>query len=231
MNFNPQLIYDFYYTSFLFHEASTNEKTKSSIYAITRNIAENYFSLYKPIIVDQIKKYVKRDRVDKDFPKNEDLNSASLERLNELMNKTFRSDMHRRNNVWNFLTKHIAKLEEIYKNQAETTKIIFEIDRVNNTTHNTVELIFSKFNNYRELQKAFDTCHKVKHYKELEQYTSDSAKNILSKSIVADVQTDKQSINDTRDRMFGGGNFFEPSYVNESKFIKTYKTLLIEIKG
>jgi hypothetical protein len=67
------------------------------------------------------------------------------------MRQTYRSDMKRRNDVWNNITEHLKGLAA-----RSPRDIIFRIDRLNNAIHNTNELLFSKFKNAGELMDAFE---------------------------------------------------------------------------
>ena len=74
------------------------------------------------------------------------------------MRKTYRSDMKRRNDRWEYLTENLAELQKT----SETSKIMFYIDRINNAIHNTQESIMSKFRHGYILIYALNDCHSLK---------------------------------------------------------------------
>ena len=123
-----------------------------------------YVSMFRVILAEQIAKYVQRNRIDTDFPKQVNLKTATPEMLHQLMNKTFRSDMSRRNDVWNMIADYTAKL-----NAATLPKDIFiYIDRLNNCVHNTNTSVMDKLSNYPELKRAFDNVHNIQNVSYLE---------------------------------------------------------------
>jgi hypothetical protein len=156
----PTTLYNFYHIATL----ESQGRLKSD-YA--QGVVKEYLDIYKRRYVDaftkmveeQIAKYIGRRRTDPGITM-ETLEAAKGDpaALDGLMQKTFRSDMKRRNDVWNFVTEYLRGLHE-----AKSTKdIIFFIDRLNNAVHNTNELLFSKFRNAGDLLETFDTIHRAR---------------------------------------------------------------------
>ena len=119
-----------------------------------------YVKLFKKLVIDQIIKYIQQGRIDPDFPQNvvQKLGMMSAKELWELMSKTFRSDMKRRNDAWNMCADFLTHLEF-----ATSPKDIFVyINQLNNIIHNSGGKILDKFPNYySELRKAFDLVDKT----------------------------------------------------------------------
>lgn len=150
----PRTLYNFYHLATL--ESQGRIKSEYG-----QGLMKEYLDIYKqryldtigPLVADQIRKYIGRGRVDE--PVTEEALEAAVndpEKLDELMRQTYRSDMKRRNDVWNNITEHLKGLEA-----ARTPRdIIFRIDRLNNAIHNTNELLFSKFSNAADLMDAFE---------------------------------------------------------------------------
>ena len=152
----PRTLYNLYYIA--------TEPEPTSEYG--REITNEYIDKYKRLYVDvfsnlvrqQIQKYIGRGRVDSNVTKKSLDKADTPAMLDELMRGTYRSDMRRRNDVWNLVTEHLKNLS-----LAKTKKDkIFYMDRLNNSIHNTQELLFSKFSNYRQLQEAFDSIHNAR---------------------------------------------------------------------
>jgi hypothetical protein len=200
----PQMIYNFYYIYFKFQQ---NPKVSKIILDYIKEIQNIYLTQFKGLIINQIKKYIGRRRIDTDFPVDIKLDNESLEMLDKLMKKSFRSDMQRRNNVWNQLTEFLAKLDKA----KDIKDILFFIDRVNNCVHNTKEITLIKFINGYELLDAFDFAHKS---------TPEQLKDKVEMEIRNQFYEEKSDI---RSRLFGAGNYSTPSY--ESKLAEIREVL------
>lgn len=128
-------------------------------------LKERYLIIFDNLLYTQIAKYINRKRHDSEVSTKE-LNRAKetsdnklkFELYNSLMNKTYRSDMKRRNDVWNLITKYCLELS----NSSSVKSIFFYIDRLNNCVHNTKEIILVKFPNGHALLGAFDKIHNIK---------------------------------------------------------------------
>jgi len=164
--FNDNLIYTFYYL--VYYWQTTHEK-KSEVLFELNDIKDIYLGAFKQVIINQLIKYYDRRRLDSDsYTLNDLKTSTSYATLDTYMNATYRSDMKRRNTVWNNLTSYLAELEKA----GSIDLIIFYIDRINNVCHNTGTSILDKFDNYRSLISAFDECHNAKNPKQFKHKTS-----------------------------------------------------------
>lgn len=150
----PKTLYNFYHLATLESQGRIKSEYGQGLMREYLNIyKQRYLETLAPLVSDQIKKYIGRGRVDEPVTE-ESLNAAANDpvALDELMRQTYRSDMRRRNDVWNNITEHLRGLAA-----AGTARdIIFRIDRLNNAIHNTNELLFSKFKNAGELMDAFE---------------------------------------------------------------------------
>lgn len=157
-------IYNFYYLWYISgtipQAVSTNygrEVVRNYLY----NLRKKYVSLFKNILANQIEKYISLGRIDPTFPKNiiNSLKNMSSGDLQKLMAKTFRTDLHRRNDVWNMVADFVNKLE----NSNSINDIFLYINQLNNSVHNTGTKIMNKFSNFdTELKPAFDMVDRIK---------------------------------------------------------------------
>lgn len=154
---NPSVadIYNFYYLNTLYVNGQAKGDYAKFIMDETVNRVKNrYVRIFSDLLKEQLVKYIKRKRVDSHVTQ-EKIDNASPYELWELMQGTYRSDMKRRNDVWNLLGEYNYKLSSA---QSLKDKFFF-IDRINNCVHNTSELMFSKFSNASELLRAFEEVH------------------------------------------------------------------------
>lgn len=124
-------------------------------------LKDKYLKLFKYLLLKQISKYVSRKRVDPDFDASMLKPDASAHDLKVMMAKTFRSDMQRRNTVWNAVADYTDGLEHA----TSPAQIFVNINGLNNAVHNTGGKILldpMKISNFSELRKAFETADKVK---------------------------------------------------------------------
>lgn len=155
----PETLYKFYYNYRSFLDKLIPVPVEEA-----KTIRELYLTDFKPIVVNQLKKYVSRGRIDDKFYDYYDkkeyydpIQSMNYDKINNAMNHTYRSDMTRRNDNWNLLTHYLSALES----NTDTKRIMFLIDRINNCVHNVrledkYESILAKFPNGRELLRAYD---------------------------------------------------------------------------
>jgi len=148
----PEDIYNFYLTSYYIDRLKKPIKNKPNIVNFLKDLKQSYITNLKPIIVNQILKYIKRGRIDDDLTKVS--KSDSLEVLLDKMKKTYRSDMSRRNTEWENIIEAVLNLS---KSSNSIKKLIYYLDRVNNTIHNTGESVLSKLG--YNLLSAFDKAH------------------------------------------------------------------------
>jgi len=129
-------------------------------------IKRKYLNTFSDVIENQLVKYINRGRHDKDsegrplFDLDRIARRPMADRLAELrsaMNTTYRSDMQRRNVVWNALAEHVENLAKAKKPES----LIYYIDRVNNQVHNVPETVLYKIENGHELARAFDIAHQA----------------------------------------------------------------------
>lgn len=157
---SPKTLYNFYHLATLESQGRIkSEYGQGLMREYLDSYKQRYLDTLGPLVADQIKKYIDRGRVDEGVT-DEVLEAAANDPvlLDELMRQTYRSDMKRRNDVWNNITEHLRGLEA-----ARTPKdIIFRIDRLNNAIHNTNELLFTKFKNAGELMDAFESIHNAR---------------------------------------------------------------------
>jgi hypothetical protein len=92
-----------------------------------------------------------------------------------MMARTFRSDMQRRNDVWDQIADHLYNLA----NTGIINKICFYIDRINNSVHNTKTLVLDKLPNGMGLMQAFDNCHKARNPKQFAQFVSPEVRRLV----------------------------------------------------
>lgn len=148
-------------------------------------LQEKYVRLFKAILAKQIAKYIQRGRVDPDFPKDAlpQLQGMSVSQLQALMAKTFRSDMQRRNDVWDLAAGFVSKLE----NAGGTKDKFLYINQLNNVVHNTGSQIMDKFPNfYSELKPAFDRVHRATNPRlEFKPFVDKDIRNLLTQDIAS----------------------------------------------
>jgi hypothetical protein len=176
-------IYNFFFLWYNFTHHSEIFDTpygKETLNYYLSKLKQKYVKLFTDLINKQIQKYIQKGRVDKDFPINDfNLNIPITQSLN-LINKTWRSDMTRRNTKWILLAEFVVKL-----NNAVTPKDIFlYINQIYNITHNTNFTIFDKFSNYyKELKKAFDFVDSIQNINTLLPYIDQDLKQLANQEI------------------------------------------------
>ena len=146
-------IYNFYLAALLYQ--NIEEGDKEAIRDTLLRIKSIYIDAFKVVVKEQLKKYLSRQRTDGSFTLIDVSTAKSFSSLDEFMNRTYRSDMKRKNDVWNEVTKYLSLIEK----ENKSDKLIYLIDRLNNCIHNTQESILTKFDNGYELVEAFDTAH------------------------------------------------------------------------
>ena len=105
--------------------------------------------------------------MDPDFDVSKLTPDAPTKDYNMLMNKTFRSDMVRRNTVWNAVSKYTLGLDDSH----DPAGIFININGLNNAIHNTGGKIVTdpgKVSNFSELYRAFETADKIKNQNQWE---------------------------------------------------------------
>ena len=136
----PQDIYNFYYVTILFQEGSLSAYGKSIAIPLIKGLKQKYIRNLVPLVQEQLYKYLKRGRLDPGAYERDHVTSASPGQLDDFMRATYRSDMKRRNTVWESLTGNLKALAAAIS----PNDVIHYIDRVNNDIHNTGELVLTK---------------------------------------------------------------------------------------
>jgi GNAT superfamily N-acetyltransferase len=236
----PKTLYNFYHLATL--ESQGRIKSEYG-----QGLMREYLGIYKkkyldtlgPLVADQIKKYIGRGRVDEGVT--DDVLEAAANNpttLDELMRQTYRSDMKRRNDVWNNITEHLKGLAE-----ARTPRdIIFRIDRLNNAIHNTNELLFTKFKNAGELMNAFEAINDArderaygrmvdKDLRNIEEFEGGSGARLMpaaSKAAIVDRIVEGVK---PEDRLKGESAWFTPKgWVNVSDHLDIFPEDLAELR-
>ena len=170
---SPTDLYNFYFIATLSSMGRLNGDYANFIADdFLKKLKQRYLVIFKELLYHQIRKYISRRRTDSDLTMDVlESNKNNAHQLYEMMKKTFRSDMKRRNDVWNLIGEYTEALE----GSGSLKSIIFYIDRLNNCIHNTQELIFSKFPNAQMLLSTFDTIH---HAQSLNVYKNKVSKDI-----------------------------------------------------
>ena len=161
----PKDIYHLYYIDYILQSSPTVIQSQFAEEIITHylsSIKNKYIKLFKELVYNQLVKYAERNRVDTDFNQNLLSPNMSCDDMHTLMQKTFRSDMKRRNDVWNHVTEYLLKLS----NAKTFRDIIFSLNALNMAIHNTGAAIITdthKIMNAAQLISAFDLMHRIKH--------------------------------------------------------------------
>lgn len=154
----PKSIYTFYYLSKALHEKRARPYL---LYPYLSDMAYRYLEIFTPIIRNQLKKYIRLHRVDVGADLS-NVDSADIDGLLEMVKRTFRTpkpgESLTRNVNWEALANHLKVIYSVLKEKDvdNAQRLAFLIDRVNNTIHNTGEIMLMKLPNGRELKSAFD---------------------------------------------------------------------------
>lgn len=176
----PKDVYNLYYLEFIssrYPEVIQTPYGKEILGYYLQNLKQKYAKLFKALLYKQIYKYVTRNRIDPDFDKDALQPAADAKTLKDLMAKTFRSDMKRRNDVWNAVAGYTYGLE----NASSPAQIFVNINGLNNAVHNTGGKIMydpQKVSNYSELRRAFDAADAIKNQNQWELLKSRVDKDI-----------------------------------------------------
>ena len=161
-NLKPEDIYNFYYLNYLLTDPNERSNLSSDVVNSSRFeinlLKKKYLDSFLPIVRAQLQKYLERGRVDSQSFKEKDLQTANYENLDQMMRMTYRSDMKRRNTNWENLTTNLSGLQHT----SELKQVMFFIDRINNTIHNTQEAMLVKFPNGQELIQALGDAHRLR---------------------------------------------------------------------
>lgn len=159
-NITPSDIYNFY---FLFYYNSHEPALFNTDYAkemeheFLTSIKNKYLITFKELLAEQINKYISHKRIDADFPVSSVSGKDSAEKLAMLMAKTYRSDLKRRNDVWNVAAEGVVKLEKT----SNPKMLYLPLNSLNMVVHNTQTKILGKLTSGCELLQALDACANV----------------------------------------------------------------------
>jgi hypothetical protein len=174
----PTDIYDFYYLCAGISSEQINLRDHFLAEFYLREIRETYLNVFTELLTRQIEKYVGRGRFDKSFDVRQ-LRAAPLEQkfelIKDMMKRTYRSDMVRRNDVWIDIALHLQNLSK----HEDAKNICYYIDRINNSVHNTAELVLDKLPNARGLLQAFDTAHNSRNPGEFRRFVSPEVRKLV----------------------------------------------------
>jgi hypothetical protein len=177
--FPVETVYQTYYALWLGQRHGGDSDVEYTLEAVAKSLREEYLEAYMDVVKAQLMKYYKRQRVDQDFDAKQ-IKSNKFKVLDDLMNKTYRSDMRRRNDRWNMLTEYLTKLQDKKMNYMD---MLLTMDRINNVVHNTGEVMLTKFDNARELLQAFEKSHNIKDPKEFKQLGASVTLNKLARTL------------------------------------------------
>lgn len=156
----PKNICTFYFIEYIKSSQGGDGDFENKANDYLRDLAEKYVDVFGNLIQKQIEKYINRGRTDPGASL-AGVTKLSMARrapkLADLMKKTYRSDMSRRNDRWNDLADYVVKLSKT----SDVKQIIYLIDRINNTVHNTKTQILDKLPNAYELLNAFNLTHEA----------------------------------------------------------------------
>lgn len=174
----PKDIFNFYYlwhTALHSPEAVQTQYGKEVLNYYLSQFKAKYVKLFTRVLANQIKKYVSRNRVDADFPKEQNIDGLPADQLLALMKKTLRSDMQRRNDKWEMVGEFVVNLSK-----ASSPKDIFLwVNQLNNAVHNTQTRVMDKFPNFHtELNRAFDMVDKAKNVEALRQHVDKDIRDL-----------------------------------------------------
>lgn len=169
---SPNDICDFYYLSYIYQTRGGSIASDESFVFNERlqELKTKYLTNIGNLIKKQLIKYKSKGRHDSDLsiPSNLDFNLLHIN-----MQKTYRSDMSRRNTKWEFITNSLQQL-----NKSSSVKdIIFYIDRINNAVHNTDTGLLEKIDPM--LLKVLDTVHNAKTPHDFLHYVSGDVKKYI----------------------------------------------------
>lgn len=150
-----QDVYNFYFLWWVYTQEPDKLRSQYGAHVLgeyLHPLRQRYISIFKRLLSEQLTKYVERRRTDPDFDGGKVGVDQPSETLWHQMEKTYRSDMRRRNTVWNTVGEHLVALE-----QATSPYAVFtSIDRLNSCVHNTDTLILGKIDN--SLMRAYETA-------------------------------------------------------------------------
>jgi len=170
----PRDLYAIYYLAYAFdmERSRLDAAERFEVGHEAKVFKEKYLKVFKDALLSQIRKYIGRGRTDIDISV---VNAeSSLVELQKAMSKTFRSDMQLRNERWDVLADLLVKLEA----EDDGREIIFYLDRINNTVHNTGDVMLDKLENSAELLRTFNKIHRMESPTQLKRYAPPAIRRI-----------------------------------------------------
>ena len=188
-------VYDFYWLCTAISYEQIQDEELRLVHFYLKEIQDLYVVVFTDLLTKQIEKYAERGRIDmvQGQPAFDvkQIQAAPFQQrpalIQHMMAKTFRSDMQRRNDVWNQIADHLYNLA----NTGVINKICFYIDRINNSVHNTKTLILDKLPNGPQLLQAFDIVHRARTPKQYAQYVSPEVRRLVRHWYGPGMQWDK----------------------------------------
>jgi hypothetical protein len=173
----PSDIFNLYFLEYLHSSAPQLFSTDYGEFILktyTDALRKKYLTVFKHLLADQLKKYVSRKRTDPDFNTSAISSNANASTLHDLMRKTFRSDLKRRNDLWVLVGEYTMRLE-----QSSGLKDTFTyINMLNNSIHNTGTKILEKVD--FKLLHALDIVAKAKSIGEYEKFVDKDLRQLRS---------------------------------------------------
>lgn len=176
-------VYDFYwlYSAFSYDQINIQDYNVAEFYL--KELRDIYLQAFTELLTKQIEKYVSRGRIDMVQGKPAfdiaTVRAAPFQQrpmmLRKMMAQTYRSDMTRRNDVWDMIAEYLQGLSH-----AENAKqITWYIDRINNSVHNTGTAVLDKFKGGMDLLRAFDTVHRAKVPRDYARFVSPEVRRLV----------------------------------------------------
>jgi hypothetical protein len=175
----PSDMYNLYYLEYLYSTQPDLFKTDYGefiLHTYTQALKKKYLTVFKQLLAEQLAKYVSRQRIDPDFNAKAIHPTANAATLLDLMRKTYRSDMKRRNDVW----IHIAEFVQRLENSKASADIFVAISMLNNAVHNTNTSVLGKIDHSHELVSAFERAKNAKSINDYEKFVDKDLRRLRS---------------------------------------------------
>jgi hypothetical protein len=179
----PTDVYDFYWIcTALSYEQLADEDVRIAHFYL-KELQDLYVMVFTELLTKQIEKYVQRGRIDMVQGKPAfdviQIRQAPFHQrpalIKSMMAQTYRSDMQRRNEVWDQIADHLYNLA----NTGAINRICFYIDRINNSVHNTKTLVLDKLSNGPQLLQAFENCHRARNPRQFARFVSPEVRRLV----------------------------------------------------
>lgn len=175
----PSDIYNLFFLEVLYFDQPQLFKSEYGefiLHTYTTALKSKYLSVFKHLLAAQLTKYFNLHRTDQDFNSKSISPNANASVLLDLMKKTFRTDMTRRNTVWELIAEYTMKLE-----QSKGLKEVFTyINMLNNCIHNTGGKVLGKVSNGNDLLQSFDMVTNAKSIEQYEKFVDKDIRRLKS---------------------------------------------------